>query len=533
MNKKINKLYSGAVIHTLRSEGETFSYMGESDGIISYLSDERPDDGDFRREIKLDELHVFPSFTDAHLHLLNSIVLAASGFDACEIRDGGVVPNTINFVGARLREHCSSHGADDIVVANNYIASAIAEKRLPTREELDEWGDGRRTVVYSIDGHSSSLSTSMLKALGVDPQGHTGVLTGADHEFLQGRVRDVIAASIGVRDIARGAASFINQCAHYGITRVCALEGNGDSPKDSLTKLLAVIAQRMDIDVWFYPQYIDIEKARPLWKKMRQPRIGGCGDWEVDGAVGSHSAAFYSPYIDTGEIAGCYYSQDEMDEAVRRADAEGCQISSHAIGEAAIDRILESFEKLGSKELHRIEHFEFPTDEAVDKLIANGNIALSVQPGFAWIDERYLKSYESYLPQVIVTRQVPLKRIYDAGIALCATSDSPIQSLDPFIQILGMVDFSVPGQSLSNFEALRCYTVNPARVLGQDLKFGVLEIGKEASFFATETDLMAAGPDALSGAHAVHTFIRGKKLGGKKGTLLEFLHMMLRRPRKI
>ncbi|MCL2853928.1 MAG: amidohydrolase family protein [Defluviitaleaceae bacterium] len=533
MKKHIDTLYSGAVFHTLCTEGETFSYMGETGGNISYLSNERPDAGEYKREIKLDGLHVYPSFTDAHLHLLNSIVLAASGFDACEIRDGGVKPNTISGVGVRIREYCNSRGADDMIVANNYIASAIAEKRLPTREELDEWADGRRTVIYSIDGHSSSLSTSMLKALGIDPQGHTGVLTGADHEFWQGRVRDVIGASIGVSDIARGVADFTNQCAQFGITRVCAMEGNGDSPKDRLTNLLATIARRMDVDVYLYPQYMELEKARPLWKKSRRPRIGGCGDWEVDGAVGSHSAVFYSPYIDTGETAEYYYSQDEMDEAVARADAEGCQISVHAIGEAAIDRILESFEKLGSKELHRIEHFEFPTDEAVEKLIDHGNIAITVQPGFAWIDKRYLKSYESYLPPEIAARQVPLKRIFDAGVALCATSDSPIQSLDPFVQILGMVDFSVPGQSLSNYEALRCYTANPARVLGQDNEFGVLAVGKEASFFATETDLISVDADAISGVHAVHTFIRGKKLGGKKGTVPEFLRMMLRRPQKI
>jgi len=533
MKKRIDTVYSGASFHTLRLEDESFQYLGVTGGKISYLSNIRPDSGDYKREVKLDGLHVFPSFTDAHLHLLYSVVLAVSGFDICEIRNGGVTPNTLKGVGERLRSYCDGRSLSDLIVANSYIASAIDEKRLPSRLELDDWTGGRRSIIYSIDGHSSSLSTSMLSTLGIDPEGHNGVLSGADHEFQQGRVTDIVGASIGLRDISRGVADFVNQCASFGITRVCAMDGNGDTPNDRMTKLLSTIARRMDIDVYLYPQYMKLDRARPFWKKSRRPRIGGCGDWEIDGAVGSHSAAFYDSYSDTGQIAECYYTQDETDEAVRRADAEGCQIAIHAIGDAAIDRALEAFEKLGSETLHRIEHFEFPTDEAVSRLIAHGKIALSVQPGFAWIDARYLKSYESYLPQAIAARQVPLKRLYDAGVALCASSDSPIQTLDPFVQLVGMVDFSVPGQSLSNYEALRCYTANPARVLGQDMCSGTLESGKDASFFATDTDLTAVGIDALSSAKVVHTFIRGKKLGGRKGTLSEFLLMMLRRARKI
>jgi predicted amidohydrolase YtcJ len=502
-------------------------------GKISYLSDARPDAREFKNEVKLDGLYAFPSLTDVHLHLLYSIALAATGFDICEIRDGVVIPNTIKGVEDRLRTYCLSRGKDDIIYAGNYIASAIVEKRLPTRHELDKWTDGRRAIIISIDGHSGSLSTPLLRALDIDPEGHSGILTGADYEFYQGRLTSVLSSTIGISELARGIAVFTGQCIRFGITRVCALDGNGDSPDDKLTKLIAMIARRMDIDVFFYPQYMDLNKARHFWKRSSRLRIGGCGDWAVDGAVGSHSAAFYSPYTDTGEIAECYYSQDELDEAVRKADAEGCQIAVHAIGDAAIDRALESLGKIEKNTLHRIEHFEFPTNEAVKKLIKNGNIAITVQPGFSWIDARYLKSYESYLLPEIASRQVPLKTLYNAGIALCATSDSPIQSLDPFLQLLGMVDFSVPDESLSNFEALQCYTKNPARVLGQEAIFGTLELGKEASFFTTGSDLTAISAKALSGAQVINTYIRGKKLSRVKEGVLGFLRLMLRRPRRI
>jgi predicted amidohydrolase YtcJ len=533
MSRRIDTLFSGALFHTLRTEDETFRFLGETGGKITWLSDTRPENIHCKKEIQLNGMHVYPSFTDAHLHLMYSIAVSALGFHICEIRKNGVVPDTVEGAGIRLRDYCASRGADDIIVANSYVISAIKEKRMPTRHEIDAWTDGRRAIIYSIDGHSSSMSTAMLRSLDINPEGHEGVLQGVEHDFRLGRITELIIDSVGIRDIVRGIAAFINQCARYGITRVCAFDGNGDARSDTLMKLLQVIAPRMDIDVFLYPQYMDIERARPLWKKTAQPRIGGCGQWQMDGSVGSHSAAFYAPYSDTGKRTECYYTQAHVDETVKKAHEEGCQIASHAIGDAAIDRILAAYEKLGNGTLHRIEHCEFPTDEAVEKIIANGNIALAVQPGFVWIDARYLKTYINHLPPEAIMHQVPLKRLYNAGITLCASSDSPVQNLDPFLQMLGMIDFSVPGESLTNYEALRCYTVHPARIMGQETRFGVLELGKEASFFTTETDLIRASLEALPETIVTHTFIRGKELGRKKGTLSELLCLLLRRTRKI
>ena len=530
---RIDTLFSGAQFHTLRTEHETFRFLGVTGGTISYLSDERPEKIRCKKEIQLDGLHVYPSLTDAHLHLMYSIAIASLGFHLCEIRGNSVVPDTIDAVGERLRDYCATRGAGDLIVANSYITAAIKEKRMPTRQELDVWVSGRPAIMYSIDGHSSALSTAMLRMLGIDPDGHTGNLRGTEHDFRQGNISEIIAASINIRDIVRGIAAFINQCAASGITRLCAFDGSGDSPNDTLTKILAIIAPRLGVDVFLYPQYMDTHRARPLWKKMSQRRIGGCGQWQMDGSVGSHSAAFYSPYRDTGETAACYYTQAYVDEMVGRAADAGCQVAAHAIGDAAIDQILAAYEKHGGNALHRIEHGEFPTAEAVEKIITNGNIALAVQPGFAWIDARYLKTYEHYLLPQTILQQVPLKRLYDAGIVLCASSDSPVQNIDPFLQMLGMVDFTIPGQSLDNYQALRCYTVNPARALGLDTQFGTLETGKEASFFACDTDLISAGTKAFSGTNVQCTYIRGKRLTFKKGTLREFCGMMLRRPRKI
>ena len=95
----------------------------------------------------------------------------------------------------------------------------------------------------------------------------------------------------------------------------------------------------------------------------------------MDGATGSHSAAFHVPFKDTGKTSPCYYEQEFVNGLVADLDAKGYQLASHAIGEAAIERIIEALDRTQSGRLHRIEHCEFGSDESVEKLKA-GRYAL-------------------------------------------------------------------------------------------------------------------------------------------------------------
>lgn len=86
------------------------------------------------------------------------------------------------------------------------------------------------------------------------------------------------------------------------------------------------------------------------------------------------------------------------------------------------------------------------------------------------MDKRYLKSYEQFLPKEKVRQQIPLRELTEAGVCICGSSDSPVQSMNPYEQMLGMVEFYLPGQSLTPFQALRTYTAEPARMLGEEME---------------------------------------------------------------
>jgi len=524
-------LFYDAIFHSGVSETDTFRFLEVTDGIITGIYQEKPANVRYSKEISLGGKHVYPCLIDGHVHMLSTIAVMAMGFNVCEITKDGVEPHDLAGVEKKIRGYAAKKPKNAMIVAHNYILTAIDERRLPTKDELDDWAGGRPVVVYNIDGHCSALSTKMLLKLGIDPAHHNGFLTGEAHERVQGRLTDIIASNITLPLLAKGCANFQNACAEYGISVVGALEGNGDSPDDRTTALIVKLARHFDVGVRFYFQYFDLKRAERFAKYQKHLRLGGCGDWEMDGATGSHSSAFYVPFKDTGTTAPCYYEQEEVDRVVKEADEKGYQIASHAIGEAAIDRIIAALNKTTSGRLHRIEHCEFHNDESLEEL-KKLRYAVMMQPGYAWIDKRYLNTYTQFLPQEIVDR-LRFKTLFDAGICLCASSDSPVQDLDPWLQMLGMVDFYNPQESVTPYEAFRCYTINPAKAILEEDERGTLEVGKAADFFTAEEDLFTLDPKDIVSFRPVCTYYGGRPYRRKKGTVAELAWSMLKKARPV
>lgn len=521
-------LYTDAVIHTMRSESDTARSMLVENGRITALD---VDEAAGARVLSLGGRHVYPCLIDGHVHLLYTVVLSGSGFDLCRIENGAITPRDMAGVKARLEAFAESKRKNALLVANNFIPSAIEERRMPCREELDRWCGGRPVVVYTIDGHQSALSSAMLRKLGISPDGHSGILSGEAHERVQGRITDIIAASVTPSVLARGAANFQNDCAGYGISCVGALDGNGDSKRDITTRLITALARRFAVDVRFYYQYMDIDKAEPLARFQRRRRIGGCGDWEMDGSIGAHTAAFSLPYKDTGEQAACYYDRQLVEQRVEEAERRGYQIASHAIGDLAIDRIVAALGKCSGLIRHRIEHCEFASDSAIEEIARRG-WAVMAQPGYSWLDKRYLHTYEQHLPPELIAR-LKFKTYLDKGIAICGSTDSPVQALDPWLQMLGMVEFYNEEESVSVYDALRCYTVNPARAMLEEEERGMLLPGMRADFFTAKRDILSFTPEELAGFRPEKTYYLGEEYKKRSGSTAALAACFLKKPKKV
>ena len=129
-------------------------------------------------------------------------------------------------------------------------------------------------------------------------------------------------------------------------------------------------------------------------------RIGGLKGF-VDGIMGNSSARFYEPYLTSGQ-RGSWRTMMEpagnMERLLTGADAAGHVPQVHAIGDEAIDHLLDLFARLeevngaADRRLRMIHAQVLRGPEVADRMAAMGVIA-EVQPyhtidDMRWMEER-------------------------------------------------------------------------------------------------------------------------------------------------
>jgi len=131
----------------------------------------------------------------------------------------------------------------------------------------------------------------------------------------------------------------------------------------------------------------------------------------ADGALGVRTAAINSPY-DNGDPGMLMYSDDDLEELVNGCILTGKAIAIHAIGDRAIDQVVDLIHRLRretafSNEV-RIEHAQLISIETA-RLAKEAGITLSMQPNFS-IDSA---EYADRLPDRYLKGNNPFRMLID------------------------------------------------------------------------------------------------------------------------
>nr|WP_270297986.1 amidohydrolase family protein [Eggerthella sinensis] len=413
-------IFHNAMFHTMESEDDVRTSLTVEDGVIAGF-DETPAACPSAQAVDLGGLHVFPALIDAHLHLLDTIALSSMGEAVCEIVHGRVEPHDLAGAERKIRALATDAKPGSLLICSNFIAAAMDEGRLPTRFELDAWARSAQVWVINIDGHSGSCSSSLLEALGLEDIAPDGVFSGPAHDANLGAFTDHLASSITPRRLHAASRTCATSaprsasapCARSRAPTTASATAWPSSRRSSRSASPSTCG--------CFPQYMDEKKLEAVRGRMGAARVGGCMKWELDGSVGSRTAAFASPYLD-GTQGALYFDDAELRRTVERFAARGFIVSAHAIGEAAIDQLVDIYDGVPGR--HRIDHCEFPSDHAIERICATKPF-VTVQPGYAWIDQRFLHGYERYLSADQIARQVPLARLAAAGVPSAARATRP------------------------------------------------------------------------------------------------------------
>jgi predicted amidohydrolase YtcJ len=448
-----------------------------------------PPDSD--RTVDLPGATIVPGFIDTHVHLTETGLSLANG-DVEATRSASAL---LEVVRRRVSEHEHAPGA---LLLLGYDESAWQEPHLPTMAELEgtcPWP----LVIRRADGHVSLANRVAIESAGVadlpgverDARGEpTGVLTQRANAALG------LWIMAGVddherQDLQLQAASL---AASRGVTSVHEMSmphWNGDEDFHVL------LAHRSRLPVDTLPVVATTDLGMAMGNGLSS--IGG--DLPVDGSIGARTAWMRDPYADGSHGVG-YFADDELAEFFHGAHAAGLQVGVHAIGDRAIDQVLEVWERvyhaLDSRERrhfrarrHRVEHFEVVSRSQVERAAMLG-LAASVQPAFdaTWGGADGL--YERRLGTSRAAVMNPFRTMVERGVEVGVGSDAPITSLDPMRAIDALERHHDSAQRLSRGEAIRLHTIGSARVGHQEAKKGVLAPGMHADFAAFDADPFVA-----------------------------------------
>jgi len=246
----------------------------------------------------------------------------------------------------------------------------------------------------------------------------------------------------------------------------------------------------------------------------------GAAKMFADGGMGARTIAIYLPGVigepeNTGVLR---WKPEDMHKAHTLAAAAGWQLETHAIGDRAMDEVLDSYASVAQK-LHlrdprfRIVHAGISTP-AIQKRLREQHIVVDGNPPFVyWIGSWFAK----YGPQR-VRWAYPAKSYIDNGIVEAGGSDVYVTPISPWWGIWSAVvrkelktgEVLASEERIKIQQALTLYTRNGAYAGFEEKIKGSLERGKLADFIVIDRDALHVPSDELKDIKVLQTFVGGE-----------------------
>lgn len=240
-----------------------------------------------------------------------------------------------------------------------------------------------------------------------------------------------------------------------------------------------------------------------------------------DGALGSRGALLTEPYSDMpGHYGLITLDTNEFHEIAEAAIREGFQLNTHAIGDSANQRVLNTYEQVfsthnGDAPRWRIEHAQhlIPTD--IPRFAQLGIIA-SMQSIHCISDAIFVPER---LGDTRAAQGAYLWRtLIDSGAVVMEGTDVPVERIDPFANIFAAITrlpatggpAFYPAQCKTLEEALQAYVYWNAYGAFEEEYKGSLAPGKLADIAIFDSDIRQSTPDQLPGTTAYMTLVGGQ-----------------------
>lgn len=487
--------------------------------------------GPYDETVDLQGHRVIPGFVDAHEH---PVMLADF---SKKISSLPPEVNSIEDLKQAIRNVRESQEPGKWIEGWGYDEGKLAERRAPTRYDLDEGCSDSPVSIIRTCGHIRCVNSKALEMAGIskdtpDPQGgqidrdENGEPTGVLRESARNLVTPLIPETTEEQKVNL-VVDLGKLLASQGITATCDM-GNLDSSDSYDTYMEAVkkgFCQKVGIYyMWeYYADNPDFQISQERFDRSNQIFVAGL-KLIGDGSVSGRTAWMNEPYLGTADNYGLSVCSDELMEcAITYCKEHRCQLSMHCMGGHAIDRIVDRVyaeDKWTDGDVPhlRMEHWTEPSERAIQRSAEKG-LAVATQPVFLYAE------IESYLANLGVERMqgtYPIQAMLKAGVPFCFSTDAPATSWavpsNPFPCLKGGVTRTAwdgtdcgTANRVDIETALQLYTREGARVAGIP-EIGQLKAGYHADFAVLSDDIFAIDPMKLDQVFVTATYVDGEKI---------------------
>jgi len=490
--------------------------------------------------INLEGKTVLPGFIDSHEHCITK------GLQTDYVNCASPPTKSIEDIVEALKAKAAQKKKGEWVIGNWWDESKLKEKRFPTRYDLDRASPNHPIYIGRAGGHNGVANSLALKLAGINkdtPQPPGGRIEKDAAGEPTGRLDEIVAMSlvrskipspsseVAIELMVRNWPVVEEELLSWGLTTV-------DEAHIKSTEALAyqeLLKQgklRMRVGLMLdgmapYSGYATSDLSR------QGLHTGfGWGDkllvigvkLGVDGAMGSHTAAFHKPYENEPENKGIVrVTQEELTDEVVRCHLAGLRVCIHAIGDWAVDIALNAVEEaLRRKPLenhrHRIEHAGYLEKPQLERMKRLG-VLPSESIGFCYpIGDSHLWA----LGEHRMKGYYPMRSLKEYGIVAGGNSDGFGENW-AITGIYGCVTRRTMGgevlaeeQAISVMDAVRVYTINGAYLEGTEREKGSLEPGKLADMVVLDRDILTIDPREIIETKALMTLVGGEVVYKRK-----------------
>ena len=487
--------------------GKRIAAVGSNEEIRKYL-------GEKTLVIDAKGKSVLPGLVDCHVHM------AAFGrfLQSLDLRDATSVVE----LKRKLREYADRHPEKTWILGGRWDQERFAEKRYPTRWDLDEVVSDRPVFLIRVCGHVGVANSKALRLAGVTKsttvEGGRVDLDAASGEpngILRENALELVWKAVpkpSVRELEEACLLACRKAVENGLTGVHWII---NSPEEIRIVHRLYVEGKLPLRVYFgVPvEFLDELVALGLPTGFGSDMIKiGFVKILADGSLGARTAALKEPYADMPGTKGMMlYSQRRLNRLVLEAHRAGLQLAVHAIGDYAVEAVLKAFSKALRRyprkdRRHRVEHCSVLNPRLVRRMKRLGLIA-SVQPHFVvsdfWVVDRVGRERARWV--------YAFKTLVREGMVVASGSDCPVEPINPFLGVWAAVARkSFVEERLTLEEALKTYTLNAAFASFEEKDKGSIEVGKFADLTVVDGDLEKAGLDEIKDFSVYMVVVNGK-----------------------